>query len=418
MNDESVSAQHGRLPRCGAPRCETVTSVRVFFLVLLGFWNCGGEPREETTSRLAHGNGLRAGVERRAEASAWHDPTGRFELVAEYGRGSDAWLGWVLGLDVSSDGTVYAYDGPNSRVIAFSSDLIPLHEFGRSGRGPGDLTPVRWLRGRYHELDYLAVFENHVAVYDGLAISVFLSDGTLIRRLDGTTIPRFFPYSVKALEPTETGFLLTVDFRDRGQQTGRKLQTYLVGDHTPTILFEVTLALPPIVGGSGFYSGPRQARPLWAGDRDYFYAMNGQDPFVFRYARTSGQLDSIRLPEDQVWPNRSESEASARSEMRQLVEMSGQIGIGKIPPATSIWNWAELAVDPDGYLWVRPWRPRREGAGEIPVVMVQLASGIATFDTVPAFPQAFGVPGEFYSLSTDTTTDVPLIQKWSMRPKR
>src|SRR5690606_2986648 len=59
----------------------------------------------------------------------------------EYGTREEDWLEGVAGVKVAGRGEVVVYDAASARIVVLSPDLKFVREFGREGRGPGELQP-------------------------------------------------------------------------------------------------------------------------------------------------------------------------------------------------------------------------------------------------------------------------------------
>jgi hypothetical protein len=82
---------------------------------------------------------------------------------------------------------------------------------------------------------------------------------------------------------------------------------------------------------------------------------------------------------------------------------------------TLLARWTEMAIDPDGHLWIRPWTRPSEREGPVAAYRLSMADGRVQRETLPAFPQAFGRPGVFYSVEKDPDTDELLLVMYQKR---
>jgi hypothetical protein len=61
-----------------------------------------------------------------------------------------------------------------------------------------------------------------------------------------------------------------------------------------------------------------------------------------------------------------------------------------------------FSVDSDGWVWILPVQPAGGIDEGIEVLRVPIGHGEVLFDTVPAFPIAFGTDGAFYGIIWDS----------------
>src|SRR5690606_26448733 len=73
--------------------------------------------------------------------SRWLPAAGEYRLDGEYGTREEDWLEGVAGVKVAGSGEVVVYDAASARIVVLSPDLKLVREFGREGRGPGELQP-------------------------------------------------------------------------------------------------------------------------------------------------------------------------------------------------------------------------------------------------------------------------------------
>ena len=359
-----------------------------------------------------------AGCQSRANGSRWGGP-GAYVRDAEYGREPNGWLAGVSGIATTSDGRVAVLDGASARVVVLSPSLAQVREFGRRGNGPGELTQRQLFRIQrtLRTFNHVAATESEIYVYDGGAIEVFGWDGAFKRHISGMRGGSFLPFTLRGLQPRPQELLYGFDSLDIAGAKGHRLQTWSVTGNHRRLLAELALPAPPLRGNSFHVSG-RQARALWAAGSDCVAMADGASEWVLRMNRLSGRSDTVRLPRHAV-PRYREGDDDEEAE--RLGQLRGPMvrGMGRASgPPTALMRWVDMAVDPDGWLWVQPWVASPSPARGVPVLRVSLQTGRAESDTVPAFPHAFGPPGTFYSLEKDPETDEVLLTRYRMRPPR
>lgn len=144
---------------------------------------------------------------------------------------------------------------------------------------------------------------------------------------------------------------------------------------------------------------------------------DGAGEWVVRLDRGTGRSDTLPLPRHEVPPYRPSDDSALVRGLAAVRARTGARGgaSGKAVP-TALTRWSEMVVDPDGYLWIRPWRAPSDDAAPIEVVRVDLRTGRAERERVPAFPHAFGPPGTYYALEKDPETDEFLLAAFRRRP--
>ncbi len=60
-----------------------------------------------------------------------------------------------------------------------------------------------------------------------------------------------------------------------------------------------------------------------------------------------------------------------------------------------------MTVDPDGHVWLEPWRPHSARGRPFHAIVVNLRSGAIDSVRVDAFPSAFRIDGSIVSLVSD-----------------
>jgi len=122
----------------------------------------------------------------------------------------------------------------------------------------------------------------------------------------------------------------------------------------------------------------------------------------------TGVRDSILLPSFELRPPAPLSPEQIRE--RQQLTRAGGLNIRASNVAPSALNrWRAAIVDPDGVLWL--WPDHKDGVeGEgVEVLRISLRTRRAHWDTVPAFPAAFTLPGEFVAFHEDRDAGIPFL---------
>ncbi|MGH7482203.1 MAG: hypothetical protein ACRELV_08615 [Longimicrobiales bacterium] len=79
-------------------------------------------------------------------------------------------------------------------------------------------------------------------------------------------------------------------------------------------------------------------------------------------------------------------------------------------------KWADIIVDPDGFVWLEPWRPRSIREEPFTAWIVHPATGRVDSVLVELFPDAF-LPGRaFVSRAYDRTGGLTLVRKYAFGP--
>lgn len=337
---------------------------------------------------------------------------GGYGRAAVYGR-EPGWLSSVTGLAATADGRVAVLDGNAARVVVLQGPLRAVREFGRRGGGPGELQPnaLMGMQGLQRTFNYLEATDTALFVYNAGGIDVFGWDGRFRRQYGGLTGGYIAPFTVRAMQAAPRGVLYGYDTLDVSGGRGHRLQTWVaLGDDRRRLVAEVPMTPPPM-RGTTFQVGTRQARALWAARNGCAAMSDGGSPWVARVDAGTGRVDTLRLPRHDVPPYDPAADSRMSERMSRLggaLGARGRVGAGMEP--TLLARWTEMVIDPDGYLWIRPWSPPEQREGQpVAALRVSLRTGAVERETLPAFPQAFGPPGVFYAVEKDAETDELLL---------
>lgn len=350
---------------------------------------CGGEekPRAGTGAPLACAEGASAGKWAGVfaeEPSAEEDP---------------GVLGPVAGLSAEG-GVLLALDMGSGAVLVLDSTLRRSGGFGRKGKGPGELEA----RGATLFLapggnkDWLAGRGDSVIVYDGTRLSLFDGGGRFQRYLVSEPMEIGISPGLHRIRLIDGGLLFGAGGHDPmsrakpGEPAPWELRRYSGSRRTETLL---SLDLPdlPKYGGVPF-SGPGQAQAVWDANRACAVASDGSSPFVVVRDLNSGRVDTLRVSLPPSPPPGDDQD------LRELMEQMGQ-NRGPLPDATSPMRVRDLAIAPDGMIWLLPQTGARPAVGPIEVLLIDPRTGSVRQDTVPAFPRAFGESGTYYAVARD-----------------
>src|SRR5690606_7592048 len=69
-------------------------------------------------------------------------------------------------------------DAASARIVVLSPDLKFVREFGREGRGPGELQRLPFYRANPPPKNMLSVADAVLAVYDGVTVHAFAVNGS------------------------------------------------------------------------------------------------------------------------------------------------------------------------------------------------------------------------------------------------
>jgi len=379
------------------PRSLPRLAVSVLLLVAAA---CGGAGAPPDEGRPA------AGCEARA-TSRWA-PGGSYAATASYGAedGPD-WLQSVSGI-AAADSLVFVFDAPRSRVVVLSPGLAARGAFGRKGGGPGEFDPTMGQVLDRADLGWIDAEGDSLLVFDGERLALLSPRGEPIRYLRRERGLRLLSNEARQVRLYRTSVLFASEGR-RGPGA-REWAAWRASPRAETRL--LSLRLPPLpVEGGAVVDGPDQARPLWDAGAGCLAASDGEGSWIVRVPLAGGRPDTLPVP----LPAADAGAADRDADTEQL-RTATRGRIREIPPPSAVRQVEALRVDPDGWAWILPRRPKRAGAG-VDVVLVSLATGEARAATVPAFPRAFGTPGSFYA-SVSGEMDEHRVVRYSLGAAR
>ncbi len=322
-------------------------------------------------------------------ASSWAVAARDHELVVEYGVASGQELVDVWGLTATSDGTVLVWDAGSTRIVRLDSDLEFLGTSGGQGRGPGEFVYQQSVHGKW------------IATNDSTFLVIGFSTGILSEfALDGSflrypTLAPPFPIPIRGVEYFRGHLVYGVDVIDRDGGT-RSLETWRLESRQPHTLLR-TDPMPTLPESRGRpVQDQFQADPLWAlGDR-CIYVSDGSGPWVLRADLVTGGSDTMVLPD---LPVPSETDLELWHDMLMDARSFGVAPKGiETVGATAPVRWADLRVDPEGFLWIERWRPPSYRGDSVTALVIDPHSGLLDSVRLRRFPDAFLPGGEVVSV--------------------
>jgi hypothetical protein len=236
-----------------------------------------------------------------------------------------------------------------------------------------------------------------VIVYDGIRLSLFDGSGRFQRYLVREPMEIGMSPMLHRIRLIDGGLLFGAGGYDPvsrakpGKPARWELRRY--ARSRPETLLSLDLPDLPKYGGAPF-SGPGQAEAVWDANRACAVASDGSSPFVVVRDLNSGRVDTLRVSLPPSPPPGDDRE------LRELMKQMGQ-SHGPIPDATSPMRVRDLAIAPDGMIWLLPRTGARPAVGPAEVLLIDPRTGGVRRDTVPAFPRAFGESGTYYGVARD-----------------
>jgi hypothetical protein len=335
-----------------------------------------------------------AACESRAEGSRW---AGDYRETARFGDTEDqALTGFHLGGIAVADSVVYVLDGQTAGLWLLRPDLSPIRRIGREGDGPGEwrTSSPGWLGGTPR---WVSASGDRVRVFDPKRIQEFDARGRFRRVVVNNTDEQGLSFAQSRFVHVGDTLFYSSDgydvmralIRQKGKGLPRRevvdgrhpFRVRMRVDGRDSVLLQIGLA--PVSARWGV--GPAHPRPLWDTNGACVVASDGAEPMLV-YAAVGRRQDTLPVPV----PDRAERAAD-------YAGMMGGLGVpeGRLEEPKSPTRIRDLVLDPDGWVWLQTVRPR--GIRGVEVLRVPLGGGEAVLDTVPAFPRAFGGPGEYYA---------------------
>lgn len=173
--------------------------------------------------------------------------------------------------------------------------------------------------------------------------------------------------------------------------------------------------MPPLPRWRGhvIHDVPMQAEPIWSIGERCVYISDGSSDWVATGDLVTGRTDTVRLPPRRpMEPSQVDVDRWARewADMRRMG--FARRGMENVRP-TARAKWSNMVVDPDGFLWVEPWRPPSLEQEPLTALIVNPGTGALDSVRVPRFPDAFLPGGEFVALSSIGAA--PVVGKYRVR---
>lgn len=390
-----------------APLNPSVCTALLAFLTMA----CGGgDGRGARAKRAATLQRTNACAYREA-GSRWAPRGGRYRLAAEFGGRAGEELVDLWGIAATPSGEIAAYDNGGERILRLDRELRMTGSFGRKGRGPGE---IFYVDQAVPHGDWIAADDTSLVVLDLNAMSRFDTSG-VFSRYPGRQLPSRIEVRRIALRRGRVVYALDHLRRPSGE---RSIQTWrMEPSGQPTLLR--TDSMPPLSTAHGritMGSFALQAQPLWATRGRCAFISDGAGDWVLRVDLDANRADTLGLP------HREPAELTREDERRLGMLREGVARVthrrsGNAEPTAHI-KWADVRVDPDGYVWLEPWRFSRPDDEPIRAWVVNPATGAVDSVAVPDFPAAFLPGGAFVAKARDPATGVWLLCKYVLESAR
>lgn len=377
----------------------------------------GGSPRPDPAPAASGSLACADGPER----SRWIGREAEYRPTATFGT-DHHYIVEFGGLE-RHRGRIFVFDAAEGRVLVADArgDSV-VAEFGSSGKGPGEFstewTPFSRYRGG--RLDWLAATDSSLLVFDGWRVQAFTWDGAFehvavrrprehgltpflkrIAHRDGRLLFAGGGYDVMASEEAgsdDPAAALTLPLKIRELRDGRSRS-----------LLSMELVEPPIGRRDVPVFVPGQAVPVWAAG-PCVWVSDGRRPWLYAVSPGGDAYDSLAVPvEDAGIRAFSESEEADAEEM---LRSASKGAISEMPEPTAVRRIRDLAVDPDGFVWVLPGDGPLPGGG-VETIVLDPSTGTTVRDTLPAFPVEFGEPGAYYAVVRDSL-DRQLVRRYEL----
>lgn len=276
-----------------------------------------------------------------------------------------------------------------------------LGSFGREGPGPGEVAVRGWTRVLSHgRASWLGIAGDTVFLFDGNQLQFFTTVGTYLGRArafdDALRGTLFFS---KRIRPTPAGTLIDVEQRRGASRSlapqARPYTLFLLTDTATRPVLSIELPPLPTDEHGAQHQSLREAQPVWDMAGSCIVVSDGSSPWLLVSSLDGSLLDTVRYP----LPRRTV--APDDDETSRLQQRLGVARRRSVPPALPL-GVRDLSVDPDGWVWILPVQPTAGLDGRVEVLRVPIGMGRTVFDTVPAFPIAFGSDGAFFGVTRDS----------------
>lgn len=372
-------------------------------LLILLLLACGEENARTGFSALTPGQ---TACEAREGGSRWAAVDGEVQIAAEYGQTSDEELTDVWGIAATPSGDLLVWDAGDSRVKRLGNDLRLLRTYGREGEGPGEFVYQRVPHG-----EWLAVEDSSFFVLGLRGLSEFQVEHGFVRRF---TPGVGFPVPVQRIGAWSGQIFYGWDELDTQDGTRVFETRTLDSDDRPRLLrTDVMPTLPRWQGQPVRGMFADQAEPLWAMGRGCAFLSDGAGDWVLAVDVATNRADTLRLPPREIPERTAEDEARFEEIRRSAARVGISAGSPDMEPTARV-KWSGMRVDPDGFVWLEPWRPHSRRNDPVRPWVIDPRSGAVDSVEVPRFPVAFLPDGSFVARRFDSAGYVDLIQKFAL----
>lgn len=308
------------------------------------------------------------------------------EIASWDGTGGDGFSD-LWGSSRTADGDLVVFDAGNTRLIRLGPDLGLKQIIGRRGRGPGEFVYQRIVSG-----DWVTSTDSSIVVMSVGRVSEFDMSGEFLGLV---TSEAPFPIPIRFMESTDLGVLYAIDDIDL-KSGARAVQTWkLDAEGAHELLRADSMPTLPRHDGRlvrGEFAS--QGEPLWAASRKCVFISDGASSFLLRLDLATGDADTIYLPEIAI-PERTEDDWESIERVRREARQLGISAGSRYMTPTARERWESMVVDPDGFVWLEPWRPASAGPERVMALVVDPSTGTTSWVEVPEFPDDFLTPQTF-----------------------
>lgn len=371
--------------------------VALFFAAAL--CSCQDAQSSQSAASLAASNPCEVGT-----SSRWLSGGGNFQRTAIYGDSDSEEIIDMWGLDATPEGRIIIFDAGATRVLILDEDLKVVRRVGREGKGPGEFVYQRALHG-----DWVLGTDSGFVVMDYRAISTFDASGSFMTY---ATADPPMPMPIMKLGMIADEVVYAANIVDSRAGT-RTLETRALKPGGTTLIRKDSMPTLPMHAGRpvrGIVAD--QAEPLWAVADPCIFVSDGAGDWILRASSESGATDTIRLPSRDIPKRTAEDEQHIERLRRRGAAVGMNTGNGNVDPTARL-KWSSLVVDPDGFLWLEPWRPRSQRDQEVTALVVNPANGKVDSVVLPRFPDAFLPGGSIVSTTYNERLGRAIVEKFS-----
>jgi hypothetical protein len=308
-------------------------------------------------------------------------------------------------IEIASNGDVYILDAGNGRVLRFDSLGTPLGAIATQGEGPDELR-----RPQSMALD----LRDRVTVLDmpRLGVVTFTAEGDPVGEMK-LDIPfgKIAYFKGGLLHPGASSFQSVRDSIHRSlawRVTNEDRELARMARPRPTMVDYgcIGLAQPPLFTPEFAWGTNGRIVAVSGGDGYDIGIFEGEDVSA-RYRRDVPPRPVTReLAIDELGDGSDIRSPAGTCHVDPVAEVEGRGFHEVLPPV------ADVAVDPDGRLWVE----RAVFRGETPRIDILAADGayVGTIENTDVFPSAFLTPDLFLALTKDEL-DVQYVKLFRVR---